>query len=166
MKKKIYGYMVGYRELGSRFIRYYTDFTYKRALFTLRFYQKNPPRERKTNRSLIDPVWEIQPITKKAILKSILDEIPFPRKNATIWVTPLLYIIFYPFLNQAQSFRQFLKCLSMLIQNTFCRSIYLFIIRQSKRLAMQVDFLHLIQQNIFVKRICFRCKPSNRSIFI
>ena len=80
MKKKIYGYMVGYRELGSRFIRYYTDFTYKRALSTLRFYQKHPPRERKTNRSLIDPVWEIQPITKKAILKSILDEIPFPKK--------------------------------------------------------------------------------------
>ena len=72
--------MVGYRELGSRFVRYYTDFTYKRALASLRQYQKYPPRERTTNRALIDPVWEIQPITKKAILKSILDEIPFPCK--------------------------------------------------------------------------------------
>ena len=76
-KNKIYGYMVGYRELGSRFTRYYTDFTYTRALSSLLFYRKFPPCERETNRPLIDPVWEIQPITKKAILKSILDEIPF-----------------------------------------------------------------------------------------
>lgn len=76
-KNKIYGYMVGYRELGSRFVRYYTTFTYKNALSSLLYYKKSPPRERETNRPLIDPVWEIQPITKKAILRSILDEIPF-----------------------------------------------------------------------------------------
>ena len=76
-KNKIYGYMVGYREIGSRFVRYYTTFTYKNALSSLRFYQKYPTRERETNRPLIDPVWEIQPITKKSILRSILDEIPF-----------------------------------------------------------------------------------------
>ena len=75
--------MIGYREIGSRFVRYYTTFTYKNALSSLRFYQKYPTRERETNRPLIDPVWEIQPITKKSILKSILDEIPFPQKNAT-----------------------------------------------------------------------------------
>ena len=69
--------MVGYRELGSRFIRYYTTFTYKNALSSLLYYRKSPPHERETNRPLIDPVWEIQPITKKAILRSILDEIPF-----------------------------------------------------------------------------------------
>ena len=76
-KNKIYGYMIGYRELGSQFVRYYTDFTYKNALASLLYYRKTPPRERETNRPLIDPVWEIQPITKKEILRSILDEIPF-----------------------------------------------------------------------------------------
>lgn len=76
-KNKIYGYMVGYRERGSRFIRYYTTFTHKRACFSMHFYQKYPPRERESNRPLIDPVWEIQPITKKSILRGILDEIPF-----------------------------------------------------------------------------------------
>ena len=76
-KNKIYGYMVGYRELGSQFVRYYTDFTYKNALASLLYYRKTSPRERETNRPLIDPVWEIQPITKKEILRSILDEIPF-----------------------------------------------------------------------------------------
>ena len=76
-KNKIYGYMIGYRELGSRFVRYYTTFTHKSALSCLYAYRKSPPRERETNRPLIDPVWEIQPITKKEILRSILDEIPF-----------------------------------------------------------------------------------------
>ena len=78
-KNKIYGYMVGYRERGSRFIRYYTTFTYRCAYFSMHFYQKYPPRERESNRPLIDPVWEIQPITKKSILRGILDEIPFLR---------------------------------------------------------------------------------------
>ena len=83
MKNKIYGYEVGYREYGSRFIRYFTTFTYKHALSSLRIYQKYPPRERETSRPLIDPVWEIQPITKKEILRSILDELPFLRKHST-----------------------------------------------------------------------------------
>lgn len=82
-KNRIYGYMVGYRELGSRFVRYYTTFTHKSALSCLYAYRKSPPRERETNRPLIDPVWEIQPITKKEILRSILDEIPF------LWKYPL-----------------------------------------------------------------------------
>ena len=82
-KNKIYGYMIGYRELGSRFVRYYTTFTHKSALSCLYAYRKSPPRERETNRPLIDPVWEIQPITKKEILRSILDEIPF------LWKYPL-----------------------------------------------------------------------------
>ena len=83
-KTKIYGYEVGYRELGSRFIRYYTAFTYKQALSSLRIYQKYPTRERETNRPLIDTVWEIQPITKKEIMRSILDELPFLRKHSTL----------------------------------------------------------------------------------
>ena len=68
-KNKIYGYMVGYRELGSRFVRYYTTFTRSQALSSLLYYKKSPPHERETNRPLIDPVWEIQPITKKSILR-------------------------------------------------------------------------------------------------
>ena len=83
-KTKIYGYEVGYRELGSRFIRYYTAFTYRQALSSLRFYRKYPTRERETNRPLIDPVWEIQPITKKEIMRSILDELPFLWKHSTL----------------------------------------------------------------------------------
>ena len=83
-KNKIYGYMVGYRELGSRFIRYFTTFNYKQARNLLRMYQKYPTRERETNRLLIDPVWEIQPITKKEIMRSILDELPFRRKHSTL----------------------------------------------------------------------------------
>jgi hypothetical protein len=47
-------------------------------------YQKYPTRERETNRPLIDPVWEIQPITKKEIMRSILDELPFLRKHSTL----------------------------------------------------------------------------------
>ena len=83
-KNKIYGYEVGYRELGSRFNRYYTALTYKQAISSLRIYQKYPVRERETNRPLIDPVWEIQPITKKEILRSILDELPFLWKHSTL----------------------------------------------------------------------------------
>ena len=83
-KNKIYGYMIGYRELGSRFIRYYTTFTYRQAIRSLRIYQRYPTRERETNRPLINPVWEIQPITKKAIMRSILDELPFRRKHSTL----------------------------------------------------------------------------------
>jgi hypothetical protein len=83
-KNKIYGYEIGYRESGNRFIRYYTTFTYRQALSSLRFYIKYPTRERETNRPLIDPVWEIQPITKKEIMRSILDELPFRRKHSTL----------------------------------------------------------------------------------
>ena len=76
--------MVGYRELGSRFIRYFTTFNYKQARNLLRFFQKYPTKERETNRHLIDPIWEIQPITKKEIMRSILDELPFRRKHSTL----------------------------------------------------------------------------------
>jgi hypothetical protein len=85
-KNKIYGYMIGYREIGSRFVRYYTTFTYKNALSSLRFYQKYPTRERETNRPFIDPVWEIQPITKKEIMRGILDEIPFLCSYFTLYL--------------------------------------------------------------------------------
>ena len=89
-KKNIYGYAVGYRELGSRFIRYFTTLTYRSAQQSLRIYQKYPQRERKSNRPLMNPVWEIQPITKKEVLRAILDEIPFLRR----WITTF-YLDFY-----------------------------------------------------------------------
>ena len=37
----------------------------------LRHYRKTPPKERETNRPLINPFWEIKPITKKEILAGI-----------------------------------------------------------------------------------------------
>ena len=85
-KNNPYGYKVGYRENGNRpFIRYFTTYTYRQALFLRRFYQKYPQRNRDNNRILIDPVWEIQPITKKEIMRSILDEIPF-------LITPCIFL--------------------------------------------------------------------------
>lgn len=90
-KNKIYGYMVGYRELGSRlFIKHFMTYTYRQALFSRRFYRKYPQRTRETNRPIIDPFWEIQPITKKEYLAGIWDEIPFKRKtppSATLFLT-------------------------------------------------------------------------------
>ena len=81
-KKNRYGYKVGYRENGSRiFIRYFMTYTYQQAKMCLRHYRKSPPRERETNRPLINPFWEIKPITKKEILAGIWDEIPFPYSN-------------------------------------------------------------------------------------
>lgn len=77
-KNNPYGYKVGYRENGSRiFTRYFLTYTYPQALLCLRHYRKSPPRERETNRPLIDPFWEIRPITKKEILAGIWDEPPF-----------------------------------------------------------------------------------------
>ena len=79
-KNNPYGYKIGYRENGSRiFIRYFMTYTYPQARMCLRHYRKAPPRERETNRPLINPFWEIKPITKKEILAGIWDEIPFPR---------------------------------------------------------------------------------------
>ena len=81
-KKNPYGYKVGYRENGSRiFIRYFMTYTYKMARMCLHHYRKTPPRERETNRPLINPFWEIKPITRKEILAGIWDEIPFPYFN-------------------------------------------------------------------------------------
>ena len=78
-KNNPYGYKIGYRENGSRcFIRYFMIYTYRQALFSLHYYKKYPQRERETNRPIVNPFWEIQPITKKEVLAGIWDEIPFP----------------------------------------------------------------------------------------
>ena len=77
-KNKIYGYKVGYRENGSRlFVRYFMTYTYQQALFSRRFYRRHPQRTRETNRPIVDPFWEIKPITKKEYLAGIWDELPF-----------------------------------------------------------------------------------------
>jgi hypothetical protein len=77
-KNNPYGYKVGYRENGNRlFIRHFMTYTYKQARFSLRFYRKYPQRNRETNRPIIDPFWEIKPITKKEYLAGIWDELPF-----------------------------------------------------------------------------------------
>ena len=52
---------------------------YKQARFSLRFYRKYPQRKRETNRPIVDPFWEIKPITKKEYLAGIWDELPFKR---------------------------------------------------------------------------------------
>ena len=76
-KKNRYGYKVGYRENGSRiFIRYFMTYTYQQAKMCLRHYRKTPPKERETNRPLINPFWEIKPITKKEILAGIWTKFP------------------------------------------------------------------------------------------
>ena len=77
-KNNPYGYKVGYRENGSRlFVRYFMTYTYQQALFSQRFYRRHPQRTRDTNRPIVDPFWEIKPITKKEYLAGIWDEIPF-----------------------------------------------------------------------------------------
>ena len=81
-KNNPYGYKVGYRENGSRlFIKHFMTYNYKQALRLLHFYRKTPQREREHNRPIIDPFWEIQPITKKEYLAGIWDEIPFLYKK-------------------------------------------------------------------------------------
>ena len=77
-KNNPFGYKIGYRENGSHnFIRYFMTYTYPQAKMCLRHYRKSPPRERDTNRPIINPFWEIKPITKKEILAGIWDELPF-----------------------------------------------------------------------------------------
>ena len=78
MKNNRYGYKIGYRENGGRFfIRYFITYTYKQALFSLRYYRKYPQRERETNLPIVNAFWEIKPITKKEYEAGIWDEIPF-----------------------------------------------------------------------------------------
>ena len=98
-KNNPYGYKVGYRENGSRlFVRYFMTYTYQQALFSQRFYRRHPQRTRETNRPIVDPFWEIKPITKKEYLAGLWDELPFPRTKKTppSMVTFSLFMVFYP----------------------------------------------------------------------
>ena len=81
-KNNPYGYKVGYCESGSRlFIKHFMTYTYNQALSARRFYRKAPQRTRDTNRPIIDPFWEIKPITKKEYLAGIWNESPFLYKK-------------------------------------------------------------------------------------
>jgi len=90
-KNNPYGYKVGYRENGNRpFIKHYMTYNYKQALFSLLLYRKYPQRTKDNNRPIVDPFWEIKPITKKEYLAGIWDELPFKRKTPPLSVTPSL----------------------------------------------------------------------------
>lgn len=77
-KNNRYGYKIGYRVNGSRlFIRYFITYTYEQALFSLQYYRNYPQRERETGKPIVNPFWEIKPITKQEYNAGIWDEIPF-----------------------------------------------------------------------------------------
>ena len=77
-KNNLYGYKIGYRENGSLlFNRLFITRSYNHAISMRNFYRRYIKRERDTNRPLINPFWEIVPITKKEILAGIWDEPPF-----------------------------------------------------------------------------------------
>lgn len=79
-KNNPYGYKVGYRERGNRlFNRFFMTYTYKQAKFSLHYYRKFRQFNRENSRPIIDPFWEIKPITKKEYLAGIWDELPFKR---------------------------------------------------------------------------------------
>ena len=86
-KNNPYGYKVGYRENGSRlFNRHFMAYTYKQAVFSLYHFRQFPQRKRETNRPIIDPFWEIKPITKKEYIAGIWDESPFPNTYFSFFV--------------------------------------------------------------------------------
>ena len=77
-KNNPYGYKIGYRENGSLlFNRLFITRNYNQAVSMRNFYRRYSKQERNTNRPLINPFWEILPITKKEILAGIWDEVPF-----------------------------------------------------------------------------------------
>lgn len=84
-KNNPYGYKVGYLEKDNRlFHRLFITQTYKQARSSLRFYRNYPRRSVENKRPIVDPYWQIQPITKKEYLAGIWDELPFRRKSILI----------------------------------------------------------------------------------
>ena len=77
-KNNPYGYKIGYRENGSPLFHYrFITASYNQALFMRNFYRRYERRERNTNRPIVNPFWEILPITKKEFLGGIWNENPF-----------------------------------------------------------------------------------------
>ncbi len=97
-KNNPFGYKVGYRENGNQlFLRYFMTYTYKQARFSLRFYRKYPQRNRENNRLIVDPFWEIKPITKKEYLAGIWDEFPFKRLHLFFRCKLKIILTYFPF---------------------------------------------------------------------
>ena len=77
-KTNPYGYKIGYRENGSLlFNRLFITRSYAQAVFMRNFYRRYERHKRKNNRLIVNPFWNIVPITKKEILAGIWNENPF-----------------------------------------------------------------------------------------
>ena len=77
-KNNPYGYKIGYRESGNLFFnRLFITRSYHQAVSMRNLYRRYEKKNRTTNRPLINPFWDILPITKKEILAGIWDEPPF-----------------------------------------------------------------------------------------
>ena len=90
-KNNPYGYKIGYCENGSRlFNRLFITRSYNQALSICSYYRRYTKHERESNRPLINPFWQIAPITKKEILAGIWDEPPFGyllKNNLSEWLS-------------------------------------------------------------------------------
>ena len=70
-KNNPYGYKIGYRENGSLlFNRLFITRNYNHAVSMRNFYRRYIKQERDTKRPLINPFWEILPITKRKFLQA------------------------------------------------------------------------------------------------
>ena len=77
-----YGYKIGYRENGSLlFNRLFITRSYIQAISMRNYYRRYVTRERETRRPLVNPFWEIVPITRQEILAGIWQEDPFPTRT-------------------------------------------------------------------------------------
>ena len=77
-----YGYKIGYRENGSLlFNRLFITRSYIQAISMRNYYRRYVTRERETKRPLVNPFWEIIPITRQEILAGIWQEDPFPTRT-------------------------------------------------------------------------------------
>ena len=63
MKLNRYGYKVCYKQKGKSKIKtYLVTNTYNGAVDSVRWYEQSPPKDRKTERPIINVVWLILPI--------------------------------------------------------------------------------------------------------
>ena len=63
MQDTNYGYKVCYRQKGKSKIKtFLVTNTYNGAVDSVRWYENNPPKERKSNKPIIDVIWFVLPI--------------------------------------------------------------------------------------------------------
>ena len=141
-KNNPFGYKIGYRENGSLlFNQLFITRNYNHAASMRNFYRRYIKQERNTNRPLINPFWQIAPITKKEILAGIWDEPPFNRKHRLLWrcshtirdllsIAIILHIAFFLPLNVIQRQRPrrlLLQAESRLLPRTLIERTFLFV---------------------------------------